>query len=170
MDADDLKKQGREMADKLRDGAGEQVAKNEKQIKSTLGKLISFVNAKTGGKYADQVSKAAGYVEQGVDALATGHRPTDAPGTTDTPGAAAPGATGAPDAAGPSAAGADSPPAPTPQPPSAPQSAAPTGQSAPADESSLPPRYQPPGSASTPESAEEPPADDLPPKYQPPTG
>jgi len=37
------------MAGKLRDarGAGR---KNEKKIKSTLGKLISFVNDKTGGK------------------------------------------------------------------------------------------------------------------------
>src|SRR5882757_6905816 len=144
MDADDLKKQGREMADKLRDGAGEQVAKNEKKIKSTLGKLISFVNDKTGGKYADQVSKAAGYVEQGVDTLAAGHRPADSPDASGTAGSSASG-TDAPSAP---------PPASAPPPPSPPQSGAAQAPSAPsappppsapqpgaADESSLPPRY-----------------------------
>ncbi|MDT7566267.1 MAG: hypothetical protein QOG76_4891, partial [Pseudonocardiales bacterium] len=106
MDADDLIKQGREIAGKLRDGAGEQVAQHEKQIKSTLGKVVSFVNDKTGGKYADQVGKAVGYVEHGVDLLAAGNRPGDAPGGTGATGApGAPGAAGGPGAGGPPGAG-----------------------------------------------------------------
>src|SRR5882757_4965368 len=129
MDADDLIKQGREIAGKLRDGAGEQVAQHEKQIKSTLGKVVSFVNDKTGGKYADQVGKAVGYVEHGVDLLAAGNRPGDAPGGT--------GATGAPGAGGPTGAGG----APTPPPTSA---APPPPPSAPAPPSATPP---PPPSA-----------------------
>jgi hypothetical protein len=74
MNADDIIKQGRELAGKLRDGAGEQVAQHEQQIKDALGKVVNFVNDKTGGKYADQVSKAVGYVEHGVDLLASDKR------------------------------------------------------------------------------------------------
>lgn len=70
MDADKLLKQGMEMAEKLRDTAGEQVERHEDQIRDTLGKVTGFVNEKTGGKYADQVSKAVSFLERGVDMLA----------------------------------------------------------------------------------------------------
>jgi S-methylmethionine-dependent homocysteine/selenocysteine methylase len=70
MDTDKLIKQGREIAEKLRDTAGEQVAQHEKQIKGALGKVVGFVNDKTDGKYAGHVSKAVGFVEQGVDLIA----------------------------------------------------------------------------------------------------
>jgi len=166
MDADDLIKQGREIAGKLRDGAGEQVAQHEKQIKSTLGKVVSFVNDKTGGKYADQVGKAVGYVEHGVDLLAAGNRPGDAPGGTGATGApGTPGAAGAPGAGGPTGAGGApgspgasgaSGAAPTPPPTSA---APPPPPSAPTPPSATPP---PPPAAPP---AEEP----LPPRYEPPT-
>jgi MT0933-like antitoxin protein len=171
MDADDLIKQGREIAGKLRDGAGEQVAQHEQQIKSTLGKVVSFVNDKTGGKYADQVSKAVGYVEQGVDLLAAGNRPTDEPGA---PGAGAPGA-GAPGAGTPGtgtpgsgSAGAPPPPPPasaTPPAPAAP--AAPPASAAPPP----PPAPAPPSAPSaTPPPPAAPPAEEpLPPRYEPPT-
>jgi hypothetical protein len=79
MDADDIIKQGRQLAGKLRDEAGEQVAQHEQQIKDVLGKAVEFVNDKTGGKYAEQVGKAAGFVEHGVDVLATGSRADEGP-------------------------------------------------------------------------------------------
>jgi hypothetical protein len=70
MDAEKLLKQGMEMAEKLRGTAGEQVERHEGQIKDTLGKITEFVNEKTGGKYTDQVSKAASFLERGVDMMA----------------------------------------------------------------------------------------------------
>jgi hypothetical protein len=74
MDADELMKQGRELAGKLRDGAGEQVAQHEQQIKGVLNKVTDFVNDKTGGKYSDQVDTVAGMVTHGVDKVAAGNR------------------------------------------------------------------------------------------------
>ena len=47
MDADDIVKQGKELAEKLRHGAGEQVAQNEKKIKDTIGRFAGFLNSKT---------------------------------------------------------------------------------------------------------------------------
>jgi hypothetical protein len=129
MNADDIIKQGRELAGKLRDGAGEQVAQHEQQIKDALGKVVNFVNDKTGGKYSDQVSKAVGYVEHGVDLLASDKR-DDAPGEQ-APGSASaegqsPPAGAAPSSATPSGGpppgappAAPTPPAPPPPPPAA---------------------------------------------------
>jgi hypothetical protein len=127
MNADDIIKQGRELAGKLRDGAGEQVAQHEQQIKDALGKVVNFVNDKTGGKYADQVSKAVGYVEHGVDLLASDKR-DDAPGEP-APGSASAEEQTPPTGAAPSSAtpsggpppgappAAPTPPAPPPPPP-----------------------------------------------------
>ncbi|HEY2205993.1 MAG TPA: antitoxin [Pseudonocardia sp.] len=134
MDADDIIRQGRELADKLQRGAGEQVAQHEQQIKSTLGKVVDFVNDKTSGKYAEQVGKVAGYVGHGVDTLAAHGRPTDtgapAPGadapTSGTPAGGT--ATGGTADAGPPPApptAAAPPPPPSAPPPSAPPPSAP---------------------------------------------
>jgi len=139
MNADDIIKQGRELAGKLRDGAGEQVAQHEQQIKGALGKVVNFVNDKTGGKYSEQVSKAVGYVEHGVDLLASDKREgapgEQAPGSPSaegqtppssaTPSSATP--SGAPPAAPPPAAppAAPTPPAPREAPPAPPPAPAP---------------------------------------------
>lgn len=74
MNADDIIKQGREIADQLRREAGEQVAQHEQTIKDTIGKAVAFVNEKTEGRYTEQVGKVAGYVEQGVDWVASERR------------------------------------------------------------------------------------------------
>lgn len=79
MDSEDIIKQGKALAGKLRDGAGDQAAQHEDQIKGVLGKVVGFVNDKTGGKYSEQVGKVAGYVEQGVDTLASGSRTNETP-------------------------------------------------------------------------------------------
>ena len=169
MDADDLIKQGRDLAGKLRDGAGEQVAQHEGQIKSVLGKVVAFVNDKTGGKYSDQVGKAAGFVEHQVDVLATSGRPGDTPGAA--PDSAAPGTTEAtaPEPAAseaaasePAASEAAAPEATAPEPAAGPPPSAPVADEQP------PPRYEPPSSTSdTAPPGEEPPP---PPRYQPPSG
>lgn len=99
MDADEIRRQGRELADKLRHGAGEQVAQHEDKIKQTIGKVVDFVNAKTDGKYSEQVGKAASFVEHGVHRLACEGRPAESPEATST----AEGAAGA-DAATPGTA------------------------------------------------------------------
>ncbi|HTF50573.1 MAG TPA: antitoxin [Pseudonocardia sp.] len=124
MNADDIIKQGRELAGKLRDGAGEQVAQHEQQIKGALGKVVNFVNDKTHGKYSEQVSKAVGYVEHGVDLLASDKREgapgEQAPGSASAEGQPPPaGATpsGGPPPGAPTAAPAPPPPAPAPPPP-----------------------------------------------------
>lgn len=85
MDSEHIIKQGKALAGKLRDSAGEQAAQHEEQIKGVLGKVVGFVNDKTGGKYADQVGKVAGYVEQGVDQLASTNRTDDTPGNSTPP-------------------------------------------------------------------------------------
>lgn len=84
MDADEIRRQGKELADKLRHGAGEQVAHHEDKIKETIGKVVDFVNAKTNGKYSDQIGKAASFVEHGVDRLAAEGRPAESPEATST--------------------------------------------------------------------------------------
>jgi MT0933-like antitoxin protein len=94
VDADEIRRQGKELADKLRHGAGEQIAQHEEKIKETITKVVEFVNAKTDGKYAEQVGKAASFVEHGVDRLAAEGRPAESPEATSTaestPGAATP--------------------------------------------------------------------------------
>lgn len=114
MDADEIRRQGKELADKLRHGAGEQVAQHEDKIKETIGKVVDFVNAKTDGKYSEQIGKAASFVEHGVHRLAEEGRPAESPEATstaeDAPGADA-AAPGAPTTASP--AGAPEPEAPS---------------------------------------------------------
>jgi hypothetical protein len=134
MDADELIKQGRALAGKLRDGAGEQVAQYEQQIKGVVNKVVGFVNDKTGGKYSDQVGKAAEFVMHGVDTLAgkrSGETPSSAPPpppkTAEPPPPPPP--TPTPPASGPSAAGGgggDAKPTEPPPPPSAPEPPKPT--------------------------------------------
>lgn len=72
MDRDEILRQGMQIAGKLRDEAGEQAAQHEKQIKDVLGKVVGFVNDKTEGRYTEHVDKAAGFLEQGIDALVEG--------------------------------------------------------------------------------------------------
>ncbi len=87
MDRDEILRQGKDIADKLRVEAeklrvevGQQATQHEQTIKGALGKAVGFVNDKTGGKYAEQVDKVAGLVEQGVDKIAEGGRgPGDTP-------------------------------------------------------------------------------------------
>jgi hypothetical protein len=95
MDADKLLKQGMEMAEKLRDTAGEQAERHEDQIKDALGKVTGFVNEKTGGKYTDQVSKAMNFLERGVEMLVaqSPRSETSEPGASGS-GASGPGASG----------------------------------------------------------------------------
>lgn len=88
MNRDEILKQGKDLAGKLRDGAGDQVARNEQTIKGTLGKLAGFVNSRTGGKYSDKVDKATGLVEQGMGKLTEGKHPAESSGT-ESPGTAA---------------------------------------------------------------------------------
>jgi hypothetical protein len=162
MDADDIIKQGREMAGKVRDGAGEQVAQHEDKIKDTLAKLVDFVNDKTGGKYADQVNKAVGYVEQGVNKLAEGHRP--GPSTTDDPGAGAaptsatpPSAPSTPPVAPPAGAQPTGPPPATPPPATPPVAPPPTTPTTPPAPTS-PPAPPSPATPTTPPAPTSPPA------------
>jgi antitoxin protein of toxin-antitoxin system len=160
MNADDIIKQGRELAGKLRDGAGEQVAQHEQQIKDALGKVVNFVNDKTGGKYSDQVSKAVGYVEHGVDLLASDKR-DDAPGEQ-APGSASaegqtPPAGAAPSSAAPSSAtpSGGPPPSGPSGPPSgaASSSATPTGGPPPGAPPAAPTPPAPPPAAAAPDTA-----------------
>ena len=77
MDRDEILRQGKDIADKLRVEVGQQAAQHEQTIKDALGKAVGFVNDKTGGKYAEQVEKVVSLVEQGVDKIAEGGRGTD---------------------------------------------------------------------------------------------
>jgi hypothetical protein len=167
MNADDIIKQGRELAGKLRDGAGEQVAQHEQQIKDALGKVVNFVNDKTGGKYSDQVSKAVGYVEHGVDLLASDKR-DDAPGEQapgsasaegQTPPAGAAPSSAAPSSATPSGGPPPSGPAPSGPGPSGPpsgaasSSATPSGGPPPGAPPAAPTPPAPPPAAAAPDTA-----------------
>ncbi|MBV9313895.1 MAG: antitoxin [Pseudonocardia sp.] len=104
MNRDELLRQGKDIAEKLRAEASSQAAAHEQQIKDALDKVVGFVNNKTGGKYADQVSKYVAFVEQGLSKLAEGARPTQ----TKTPPPA--NTTEPPDVAPPSSNGAATPP------------------------------------------------------------
>lgn len=87
---EDLRKQGRQVADafveslgELRDGITEQTAKHEDTIKDRLGKLTGFLDEQTKGRYSDKLDQARQRLSDGVGKVADRGRTTrdDPPGS-----------------------------------------------------------------------------------------
>jgi len=70
VERDEFVRQGRVLADMVLREAGARAAEHSDQLRDALGALAGFVNDQTGGRYADQVGRAADFVEHGVDLLA----------------------------------------------------------------------------------------------------
>lgn len=69
VERDEFVQQGKVLADMVLREVGTQAAQHSDQIRDALGSLAGFVNEQTGGRYADQVGRAADFVEHGVDLL-----------------------------------------------------------------------------------------------------
>lgn len=74
---DDWRRQGKQVADafvegveEIRDGITEQTAKHEDTIKGKLGRVTSYLDQKTGGKYTDQLGKANSRLADSVGKVA----------------------------------------------------------------------------------------------------
>jgi hypothetical protein len=74
VERDEILRQGMDIAAKLRDVAGAQVAEHEPRIREAVAKVAEFVNTQTAGQYREQVGRATGYVEMGVAWLAEAGR------------------------------------------------------------------------------------------------
>jgi hypothetical protein len=79
VDRDEILRQGKGIADMILKEAGSQAAQHEEQFKGYLDVAAGFVNEKTGGRYAEQVGKVAGAVEQGLAMLADTGRDQSGP-------------------------------------------------------------------------------------------
>lgn len=95
MKDEDLRKQGRQVADafveglgELRDGITEQTAKHEDTIKDRLGKVTGFLDQQTGRRYSDKLDRARQRLSDGVGKVADRHR---TPGDGPTDGSGGPG-------------------------------------------------------------------------------
>ncbi|WP_432514070.1 antitoxin [Kineococcus sp. SYSU DK001] len=71
--------QAKEIADQARGRAGAFAAENSGRADGAIGKAGEFLNARTGGKYADTVSRVADLARQGVDKAAEQAPPTTTP-------------------------------------------------------------------------------------------
>lgn len=83
MAQEDLRKQGRQVADafaeslgELRDGITGQTAKHEDTIKDRLGKLTGFLDEQTGHRYSDKLDRARQRLSDGVGKVADRGRET----------------------------------------------------------------------------------------------
>lgn len=89
MDRDDITRQGKQIANDLKDTVTAKVSENEDTIKGTLGKAARWVDEKTGGKYSDQIGKAEAKVGDGVGWVASKGSSTPESGAPGAPGASA---------------------------------------------------------------------------------
>lgn len=89
MDRDDITRQGKQIANDLKDTVTAKVSENEDTIKGTLGKAARWVDEKTGGKYSDQIGKAEAKVGDGVGWVASKGSATPESGAPGAPGASA---------------------------------------------------------------------------------
>jgi hypothetical protein len=89
MDRDDITRQGKQIANDLKDTVSAKVSENEDTIKGTLGKAARWVDEKTGGKYSDQIGKAEAKVGDGVGWVASKGSSTPESGAPGAPGASA---------------------------------------------------------------------------------
>ncbi|HEY2223567.1 antitoxin [Actinomycetospora sp.] len=89
MDRDEITRQGKQIANDLKDTVSSKVSENEGTIKGTLGKAARWVDEKTGGKYSDQIGKAEAKVGDGVGWVASQGSSTPESGTPGAPGASA---------------------------------------------------------------------------------
>jgi hypothetical protein len=89
MERDDITRQGKQIANDLKDTVSAKVSQNEDTIKGTLGKAARWVDEKTGGKYSDKIGKAEAKVGDGVGWVASQGSSTPESGAPGAPGAAA---------------------------------------------------------------------------------
>ncbi|HEX6445847.1 MAG TPA: antitoxin [Streptosporangiales bacterium] len=97
MTDEDLRKQGRQVANafveslgELRDGITEQTAKHEGTIKDKLGKLTGFLDERTGRRYSDKLDRARQRLDDGVGKVADRGRSSGGDGSS----GSGPGSTG----------------------------------------------------------------------------